>query len=188
MKTWKRDAVVAAVLLFVCGGIYLNWRYESGKAADLVQTLNQEKLMDDAALVLADQDTDLEEVAAGDLTQGSTEDYFARMRLSRQESRDSAVELLQETISYAGQEEDVSASSEKLDAIVSMALSEAQIESLIIAKGYTDCVAYMTDDSISVAVAAPEGGLTESDVALLSDLITDQSDYTIQQIRIIEVK
>ena len=43
----------------------------------------------------------------------------------------------------------------ELDDIVQTALTEAQIESLIIAKGYTDCVAYMSSEGISVAVSAP---------------------------------
>ena len=67
-------------------------------------------------------------------------------------------------------------------------LSEAQIESLIVAKGFEDCVAYMTDEGISIAVAAPEDGLKDSDVALISDVVTGQTDYDLTDIRIIEVK
>lgn len=54
------------------------------------------------------------------------------------------------------------ASSAKLEGIISDALAESQIESLIVAKGYQDCVAYISEDGISVAVAAPEDGLTQS--------------------------
>ena len=71
---------------------------------------------------------------------------------------------------------------------MAVSLSEAQIESLVIAKGYDDCVTYMTDDGVSVAVSAPEEGLSESDVSLLTDIVTGQSDYELSQIRIIEVK
>ena len=67
-------------------------------------------------------------------------------------------------------------------------MNEAQIESLIIAKGYEDCVAYMTEDGISIAVSAPEEGLKDSDVALISDVVTGQTDYDLTDIRIIEVK
>ena len=109
------------------------------------------------------------------------------MRLSRQESRDSAVQLLQETISYAGEGEDAAEPAAQLDKLVERSLSEAQIESLIIAKGYADCVAYMTDDGVSVAVASGEDGLKDSDVALLSDIICTQSEFSLPQIRIIEV-
>ena len=67
-------------------------------------------------------------------------------------------------------------------------MSEAQIESLIIAKGYQDCVAYMTGDGISVAVAAPEGGLQQQDVAVIADVVMAQSDYTLDTIRVVEVQ
>ena len=81
-----------------------------------------------------------------------------------------------------------SAASATLNNIVSTALSEAQIESLVIAKGYSDCVTYITDDLVQVAVSAPAEGLTDADVALISDVVTSQTDYAVSQIRIIEVK
>ena len=75
-----------------------------------------------------------------------------------------------------------------LEDIVQTALSEAQIESLIIAKGYADCVAYMSPEGISVAVAAPEGGLQQADVAVIADIIMSQSEYTLDTIRVVEVQ
>ena len=68
------------------------------------------------------------------------------------------------------------------------ALSEAQIESLIIAKGYRDCVAYMTNEGISVAVASPEGGLQQEDVSVIADIVLAQSDYGLDTIRVVEVQ
>ena len=79
-------------------------------------------------------------------------------------------------------------SSEQLDDIVQTALCEAQIESLVIAKGYTDCVAYMSDGGISVAVASPEGGLKEADVALIADIVMTQSEIGMEKIRVVEVQ
>ena len=186
MKIWKRNAIVAAVLVFVCAGIYVNWVYEQDKAVDLVSTLDQEKLMDDAMLVIQ-TDEPAEEALAQTPAEPTADDYFARMRLSRQQSRDSAVHLLQETISYADENEDVSAGTAQLTAIVNMSLAEASVESLVISKGYADCVAYMADDGISLAVSAPEG-LSEQDVAVLTDIVLAQTSYTLPQIRIIEVK
>ena len=71
---------------------------------------------------------------------------------------------------------------------MAVALSEAQIESLVVAKGYADCVAYMTSEGISVAVAAPEAGLQQKDVAVITDIILTQSDYEVEDIRIVEVQ
>ena len=76
----------------------------------------------------------------------------------------------------------------ELEEIVQTALSEAEIESLVIAKGYTDCVAYMSSEGISVAVAAPEGGLQQSDVAVIADIVMNQSVYSLDEIRVVEVQ
>ena len=49
-------------------------------------------------------------------------------------------------------------------------------------------MAYMSDDGISVAVAAPENGLQENDVAVITDIIMTQSDYGLEEIRIVPVQ
>lgn len=184
MKIWKRNAVLASVLLLVCAGIYLNWAYRA-KPQDLTETLNAEQVLDDTTLVMNQSE---QELSASDEQTGSSEEYFAQVRLSRQESRDSAVELLEQTIAYDEGTELASTAGSTLNSLVSTALSEAQIESLIVAKGYQDCVTYIHDDLVSVAVSAPQDGLTDTDVALISDVVTGQTDYDLSQIRIVEVK
>lgn len=188
MKIWKRNAIVATVLLFVCAGIYLNWSYNhpDAAAADLTETLDAEQVMGDG-LVISDPTDVLAQEAAAE-TASQTADYFAQVRLSRQESRDSAVELLEQTIAYDEGTEVGAAATQTLNDLVSTALSEAQIESLIIAKGYSDCVTYINDDTVCVAVAAPAEGLEQADVALISDIVTGQTDCSLSQIRVIEVK
>ena len=69
-----------------------------------------------------------------------------------------------------------------------LALCEAQIESLVIAKGYEECVAYISDGGISVAVAMPEGGLKQEDVAVIADIVMMQTDFDMQNIRVVEVQ
>ena len=182
MKKWKKNLMAVAVLLTVCSGIYLNWIYSGGKdTQNLEDTLNSDKVMSDDMLVLDGQDK--VEVNGENNT---AKDYFAAVRLSRQEARDAAVSLLQEAMSYGSQEQ-VAQNNAQLEEIIQYALCEAQIESLIIAKGYTDCVAYMTEDGISVAVAAPEGGLQQSDVAVIADVVLSQSDFALNDIRVVEV-
>ncbi len=180
MKMWKKNLVAAAVLVTVCGGIYLNWLYSEDQATmDLTQTLNADKLLSEDMLVMSGEDSLLVENSENTVT-----DYFAAVRLSRQEARDSALTLIQEAMSYDG---NTDSSNAKLQEIVQTALTEAQIESLIIAKGYTDCVAYISEGGISVAVAAPEGGLQQEDVAVIADIILSQSDFALEDIRVIPV-
>lgn len=182
MKIWKKNLVAAAILLTVCGGIYANWSYSQSQAvSDLTDTLDQNKILSADKLVMGDDSSIL-----GGESADTMSDYFAAVRLSRQEARDSAVNLLQETMAY-GDEQTASLTGE-LEELVNLALCEAQIESLVIAKGYTDCVAYIADDAISVAVAAPEGGLQQQDVAVIADIVVTQSDYSMEQIHVVEVK
>lgn len=183
MKTWKKNLVAAAVLVTVCTGIYMNWLYtEQQTAAELTDTLDAEKVMSEDLLVLEDV-----EVIADEETVTTATDYFAAVRLSRQQARDSAVSLLQEAAAYSDQTKAAESSAE-LEDIVQTALTEAQIESLVIAKGYADCVTYMSSEGVSVAVSAPEGGLQAEDVAVIADIVLTQSDYTLDEIRIVEVQ
>lgn len=183
MKIWKKNLVAAAVLVTVCTGIYMNWLYtEQETAANLTDVIDAEKVMSEELLELDDV-----EVLSQEEPANTSSDYFAAVRLSRQQARDSAVNLLQEAASYSDQTKAAESTAE-LEDIVQTALTEAQIESLVIAKGYTDCVAYMSNEGISVAVAAPEGGLQAEDVAVIADIVLTQSEYTLDEIRIVEVQ
>ena len=188
MKIWKKNLVAAAVLVTVCAGIYVNWMYtQDVNTASLTETLDTEKVMGTDTLVLSE---DMAAIAAGEEVQTTASDYFAAVRLSRQEARDSALNLLQEAMAYSTAEDGSKEveSAMELETIVQTALSEAQIESLVIAKGYTDCVAYLTGDGISVAVSSPEGGLQTEDVAVIADIVMQQSDYGLDTIRVVEVQ
>ena len=183
MKIWKRNAIIASVLLLVCAGAYLNWsRAQKSDATDLTETLSAEQVMGEDTLVVNDgEGVQAEAVAASGGEQTSGADYFAQVRLSRQESRDSAVELLEQTIAYDEGTEVGETACQTLNTIVGTALSEAQIESLVIAT-------YINDGVVCVAVSAPADGLSDADAALISDIVTSQTDYSLSQVRIIEVK
>ena len=101
VQLWKRNAVVAAVALFVCAAVYLNWSYD--QQAQAGKTLGQSTMVGGQSQdPLLSQETD---ASAGDTStaapaQETTEpgsasgDYFAAARLNRQQARDSALSLL----------------------------------------------------------------------------------------------
>ena len=177
-KTWKRNLIAAGVLLVVCAGIYLNW-YAGHSAADLTETLDASKILDDTTLVLQQEQGDA--LVTPVQQTGTQAEYFAQMRLSRQTARDEAVELLQETIAYADGD---AASSAKLEGIISDALAESQIESLIVAKGYQDCVAFLGEDGVSVVVATDTGELTAEDVAKITDIAMSETGLPAGSVKI----
>ena len=107
---WKRSAVVATVLVFVCAAVYLNWRYAGNVAEQAAanqgteqQVLEQEngestKVLGDAALVGG-------EVVDASQAASASSGYFDTARLSRQQSRDNALSLLREAAAQEGAEQ-----------------------------------------------------------------------------------
>ena len=67
-------------------------------------------------------------------------------------------------------------------------VTEAQIENLITAKGYADCVAFLGEDSISVVVSAMENGMTDADAARIGEIVKEQTGLNADQIKIIEAE
>ena len=199
---WKRNAVVATVLLFVCAAVYLNWNYgKDAASADAGKTLGQSAMVGgktsdplvkgDSSLQAgegAEGETGGVQTGAGTQQEGSGA-YFATARLNRQQARDSALSLLQDAA--AREDADEAVKNQLNDNIQTMAdytVTEAQIENLVVAKGYTDCVAFIGEDALSLAVSAPEGGLTETDTAKIVDVVNQTAGFTADQIHIIEVE
>ena len=176
-RQWKRNAVVLAVLVLVGTSVYLNWRYadnvaETGKVLGQATLVNQ----NDEAVTEA-------ETAAGE---GNS--YFDTARLSRQQARDSAISMLQEAEMDENATEDVlNEASLALQVLASYTVAEAQIESLVTAKGYDDCVVFMGEDSCSVVVADPDG-IDSTDAARIKDIVISESNYTASQIKIMEAE
>ena len=185
-ELFRRNAVVAAVGLFVCAAVYLNWSYEQETQAG--KTLGQSTLVsgetEDPLLATTGQEPQAQSTG----TQEGEGDYFASARLNRQQARDSALSLLRDAASQEDADETVKTQvNDTIQTMADYTITEAQIENLVTAKGYTDCVAFIGDDSISLAVATPEGGMTQADTARLVDVVQQSCSFTAGQIKIIEV-
>ena len=112
-------------------------------------------------------------------------DYFASARLTRQQARDNAISLLQEAADQSGADAAVAnEASEGIQVLAGYTMKEAQIENLVTAKGYTDCVAFMGEDSISVVVDTGTGELTAEDVAKITDIAMTETGYPASGIKI----
>ena len=178
----KRSAVVATVLLFVCAAVYLNWRYAgnvAGQVSASVEDSGSTKVLGEAALV------------GGEIVgaQAETTGYFDSARLSRQQSRDNALSLLREASEQENAEQTaLDEANRAIQTLAGYTMLESQIESLVIAKGYADCVAFMGDNSVSVVVSAANDGLQTEDVAKIMDIVLTETNYTADQIKILEAE
>ena len=177
---WKRHVVVLAVLVLVGTSVYLNWRYadnvaETGKILGQATLVNQ----NGEGVTQAGENEEILSVSGS---------YFDTARLSRQQARDSAISMLQEAEMDENATEDVlNEASLALQVLASYTVAEAQIESLVTAKGYEDCVVFMGEDSCSVVVADPDG-VDSTDAARIKDIVISETDYTAAQIKIMEAE
>ena len=172
-QKWKKRAVAATVLVFVGAAVYLNWKY-TDNVADTSKVLGQSTLVNS------------QEDPQESVQETPQSDYFATARLSRKQARDNAISMLQEAESVADADQSVlNEASEALQVLASYTVAEAQIESLVTAKGYADCVAFMGDESISVVVSDADG-LDTTDVARIKDIVISETNYTAGQIKIME--
>lgn len=191
-QLWRRNAVVAVIAVFVCAAVYLNWNYEqqAGKVlGESAMVGNEDPLLTGQEQQAGQEGQSGDGSAAQDGAAQNTSDYFANARLNRQQARDSALTLLQDAA--AGEGADQTLKDEANASIQTMAdytVTEAQIENLVVAKGYADCVAFIGEGELSLAVAAPEGGLTDADTARIVDVVQQTAAFTADQIKIIPVE
>lgn len=179
-KNAKRNVLLSVVLLFVCGAAYLNWSYTDrwGKA---------DSAMARAEDAMTEKNEELYTAALAESKKSDA--YFAQARLTRQESRDAALSLLETAACAENASQDVIDSAmTEISVMASFSLLESQIENELLAKEFTDCVVYMSGSGCTVAVPAGADGLNQSDVAKVTETVLSNSGLEAGQINIIEVK
>jgi len=177
MKIKRKNITMMAVLLFVCAAVVLNWSY------------NNRWGQPDSEMVSAEDQAMLDAAASNSGEVVTESGYFAEARLTRQVSRDEALELLQTAASAeTASQETIDSAMNAISAMATCSMQEAQIENLLIAKEFTDCVVYIGNDTVTVAVPSPSEGLSEESVARITDVICNETEYDATQLNIIEVK
>ena len=179
----KRNLVVAAVVLLVGTAAYLNWSYnERWGAADTAMARAEDE-MTTAVNAMASEEG-AESIPAGE----NVSDYFAEARLTRQQSRDQALSLLEAAASAeTASQEVIDSAMNDITVMANWSLMESQIENELLAKEFADCVVYLSADKCTVAVPSSAEGLTEAEVARITDAVLANTDYIASQINVIEV-
>ncbi|MDR3210007.1 MAG: SpoIIIAH-like family protein [Oscillospiraceae bacterium] len=202
MRSFKRNAVIITVVLFVCVAAYLNWSYsQEDVLPDLNAGADAQQTMDILAQDpnAGNADVNANTGASAGVSEGddtglyyqaaSVASYFAEARLARQQARDNAVETLASINNDAGASQEVVDSAlSKIAAIAASTQKEAELEMLIRAKGFADCVVFVSEDGVKVTVPAPSTGLSAVDVAKITDIVTTETVFKAASLNIIEVK
>lgn len=181
---WKRNTVVATMAVLVCAAVALNWKYTGEEAVQEAQETGT-KILGEATLVSGQDTNETEGELVNEDAVYTGSDYFASARLTRQQARDNAISLLQDAAEQEGANEAAATeASESIQVLAAYTLQEAQIENLITAKGYKDCVAFMGEESISVVVSTESGELTAEDVTKITDIAVSETGLPVSGVKI----
>lgn len=164
-ENMKRNIIVLASLGIIGGAVYLNWNYF--KPGDGTSQMSKN-----------DGDSRLVEVENG-------ESYFAMTEVSRQRTRDEALEVLQTIVdNEATAEDDRNAALNAINVIASNIQSEGNIESLVVSKGFEDCVTVISEGNATVVVKSD--GLLENEITQIQEIVYTEAGILPENLKIVE--
>ncbi|MBR7116732.1 MAG: SpoIIIAH-like family protein [Clostridia bacterium] len=112
------------------------------------------------------------------------EDYFTTTALNRQQSRDEAIDVLKlVTESEEASEEAKAEANAAISKIAVDIQNETNIETLVKAKGFEDCIAIISDGAVSVIVGAES--LLASEAAQIFSIVYDTTGIDPENISIV---
>ncbi len=171
MIVGKKQIVLASLVVILGVAVYLNWQFAKNDGQFDITTgaTSSNKNYGDATLV------------------NQTDNYFTQARLDKEKSRDASVE----TLAQKAKEDSLSASEQKqikeeTDALNAQIKAEETIETMVKAKGFADCLAYLDDGKARLIVKTD--GLQKEEVAQIKDIILQSVDVLNENISIVEKK
>lgn len=183
MKTvfGKKMVLLGTLVLALGVAIYLNYFFAEGPTGILDNSgTRTEQTEGDKALGEAIN-------VNGTTNTPTAEEYFEQARKSREASREEAVQTVKDLLSgVKATDEQKQMMTAEVIAITKAIEQENNIESLIKAKGFRECVVYIADGACSVVVQSDS--LTVQDTAKISQVVTSQADIPAQNINIVTVK
>ncbi len=169
----RKNLVMILSVLLIGGAVALNWILFSTPTQQTDNPTTDQVPAGDNTATTPDADS------------GVVSDYFAQMALERQKARDEAMEVLQNVVDSAQAEQTAKDEAyNKINQIADTIQQEANIETLIIAKGFEDCVAVISGDRVSVIVKTD--GLLENEVVQIQEIVYLQCGVLPTNVQIIE--
>ena len=159
-KIGKRNIIIACAVLLIGVAVLMNFILFTGTDKDGYDGYDQ------PSGNVSDN--------ADDSTATDANAYFSATQVSRQRARDEALEVLQAVVENVDATEAM-----KNEALAEIAViadeiqKEANIESLITAKGFEACVAVINDDTASIVVKAED--LQPAQIAQINAIVYEQA-------------
>ena len=167
-----RSTIIVASMLLIGLAVYLNYRWFYDPTSSLGYGENN----------MEDNYNDSQQTGAGQQTE---ENYFAAVSLSRSQSRDEAIEVLKLIVENNESSEEAKAeAAEKISQIALDIQNEANIETLVKAKGFEECVAVISEDSVSVVVSAQS--LQATEVAQIMSIVFETTGVSPEKVSVVQ--
>ncbi len=178
-KFGKKQIVLASLVLALGAAVYLNWQFAGtnklpvGEDSKETSELGAAQLVNNAYL----------ETVTDPLKQRGAKSSLSEARENRQNSRDEAMELLDEVLESVDADPDAKKSAvEEASAMAQNILKETNVENLLKAKGFEETVAYITPEECSIVVS---GQLQDTDLLIVQEIAMEQTGYSADQIKIL---
>lgn len=159
----KRNIVILASLGIIGGAIYLNWNFFSVDSSKAESTVN--------------------EIVSGN--NDESDSYFAMTEVTRQRTRDEAMEVLNSIVeNESASQEDKTQAMSSIETIADNIQSEGNIESLVVSKGFENCVTVISDEQATVVVKSD--GLLENEITQIQEIVYNETGILPENLKIIE--
>lgn len=124
------------------------------------------------------------------VSEDTGDEFFESARLSREKSRDEALDTIEKTLKNSSlSDEEKQTMTDTLKAQITNIETESELETLIKAKGFVDCVVMLDETSANVTVMTENDALTAAEVTKIRDIILSKcSEIKAQDITVVEVK
>lgn len=201
-NTRKATAITLAAALVVA--VYLNWQYARTGVSleeDAVQVAASAETTDEtvSAPILDGLMTEAEAVSSANKNYGEAQlvsvsnnsgsKFFEEARLKRTKAHDEAMDTIQKTLKSASlSAEEKKTYTQQLTGNLEDLNAENEIETLVKAKGFADCLCFLQSGRADLTVMTSGDALTAAQVAQIRDIVLSKSNVTAQNITIVEVK
>ena len=175
LKIGRRNWIVIGAIALICGAVLLNFILFIDTEDGFDYSASSGMSITDGA---GDGDVLTDTVSDDDA-------YFASTQVSRQRARDEAMEVLRAVVDNEAAVDTVKG--QALSDISRIALDierEANIETLVTAKGFAQCVAVVNGDSANVIVKS--NGLLPNEIAQINEIVYEQAGIVPENVKIIE--
>lgn len=169
MKSGKRNLIIVCAVVLIGAAVGINWIFFSGdkdEGFDYSQSTGMSGDLDNNKYPTNDN---------VDVGTNDSDSYFTTAQVSRQRARDEALEVLNAVIENANATEEVKAEAVAEITKISLEMEqEADIESLLISKGFEKCVAVINGETASIVVKCSEQ-LTPAQLAQINASVYEVS-------------